>query len=266
MLRMSRLLLVFLLAFSPSAFSEINACKEPYVIQVGPEFSSNFMIDYFGNFTLSLAQSLGCGTRIQGTKNYREFLKSILAHKADIYLVPHHFMPALANEGYIPALERAATTEILYITQISSFSAESFGKDKILQVYTPGRLSMDQFGIEQWLQDQKITNYEQHHSHTYASVMLRSIKQPNIVATVPKNLFERTPNNIQAKLKVYPSGIFVGGYIIVHKNSSKDVINAIHHSKDQLALEQWSDKPEIKPNQYSQRFQENFNLLKKPTK
>jgi len=245
---------------------EATSCDEPYVLQVGPEFSSNFMIGYLGSFTLDVAQRIGCGTRIQGAKNYNDFLQSVIQRKADIYLVPHHFMPELVKQGFIPVIERHSTTELLYVSQIQDYKNSQFGREKPLLVFTPGPYSVDFYSINHWLKKQNINQTQYTHDTTYASAIMKSIKQPNMVATVPMALYDKIPQSIQKKLHVHASGINLGAYITVPEGTPKALIEAIEQSQDKLASEHWSKPEPVKESKYSRLFSNSFQQLLKPTK
>ena len=242
------------------------ACDKPFTLRVGPEFSSSFMVDYLGAFTLSVAQKVGCGTRIKGSKNYDEFLSDILNQESDIFLVPSHFAWQLSQEGFIPVLERQSTTELIYISSIRNIKHSPYGKQQLLHVYTPGPYLVDYLSISNWLQEQQATNIEHSFGHTYASAIMKAIKNPNVITSIPLGLLERLPQNIQNKLTVTHTGFKLGGYLLVKANTSKAVIDAIHSSIGELKSEEWIRTNVVQRSEFSQAFQEQYKQLKESRK
>lgn len=237
-----------------------NSCEKPYILQVGSEFSSNFMIGYLGGFTLSIAQEIQCGTRIKGAKNYQDFLTTVLLGKADIFLVPSNFGQALTKLGFIPVLYRKPTSQLVFITMAGSTLK---GQSKTpIQVYVPSEFSMDYFSLNDWLIKNNLNNKEFVFASTYPSIIMKTIKTPLMIASVPDEVLTRIPKNIQTKLQVYESGVNVGAYIMVKQGTSEKLINAIKASIGHLNSDQWSDKIEIVQSKYNQRFEAKLEQFK----
>lgn len=251
-----RLLILLIILSTPI---RILACDKPYVLQVGPEFSSNFIIGYLGSFTLGIAQNVGCGTRLKGADNYTEFLHAALDRTAEIFLVPEHFAPALVKEGFIVVLQRKSTTKLLFISSLQS-------KPDEVQVLTPSEYSVDYYLINEWIFERGLKNINHDFGQTYASVVMKTIKNPNVVASIPDQIFNRIPQGLQDKVAIYDSGAKLGAYIMISDKSPKDLIPAIKQSIEFLHSEDWDANPIITPSASSLRFEKNLEAFKKSKK
>lgn len=261
-------LITLLLTLSVSFCSLASIpCDKPYILQVGPEFSSDFMVGYLGGFTLSVAQSIECGTRIKGTKDYKSFINSALSNESNIYLIPEHFLPSFIKRGYIPVLQRKATSQLLFVTSINDITKSGYGKTLPLIQYTPSVFSIDYMLLSDWLNNTlgKI-NITHKHNHTYPAVVLKTMETSNTIGSITSEIFTRLPKNIQNKLNTKKSGVLTGGYFVIRQTEQAHLKQAIIDAKEHLHSEHWTDTITIKETQYSDRLEALLQNLEKSTK
>ena len=217
-----------------------HACETPLTFQVGPFFSTTFIVKYWREFASEVAIQSDCKVVIASSSSYEQYLDTLVARDGDMFIVPNHYVKALTKRGLTPTLisSKNAQAYILSRRNIKTLGSSALTGDTIL---VPSRYTRVYLEFEKWLAQEVLqgkVNFDFNHTHDSATMLMIQGKRSS--AVVMGSVYRALPPFIQQKYQVTLLGTKSGATILTKPNTPQNIIEAMIRSKDKLNFLTWN--------------------------
>jgi len=225
------------------------ACETPLVFQVGPFFSTTFIIKYWREFANEVARRSQCKVEIVSSSSYEQYLDTLVTQNGDMFIVPNHYVKAFTQRGLIPTLISSKNAQV-YV--LSRHNIKDKGSHNLIgdTVLVPSQYTRAYLEFEKWLTQEGLqgkVNFDFNHSHDSAALLMLQGKYSS--AVILDGIYQALPPFIQQKYQATLLKAKSGATILTKPNADQNTLKAIIHSKNKLNFQTW--KPATLPFQHN---------------